>query len=62
MDLSDAAFDLLHSLTSGQSLAASLEGASTALSGVDESEAAARVSAWFRDWVSSGLFSRVEFG
>jgi hypothetical protein len=62
MDISDAAFDLLHALTSGQSLAASLESASAALSGVDEGEAAARVSAWFRDWVSSGLFSGVEFG
>ncbi len=62
MDLGDGAFELLHALTSGQSLAASLEGASTALSGVDEGEAAARVSAWFRDWVSSGLFSGVEFG
>jgi hypothetical protein len=61
MDLSEAAFDLLHALTSGQSLAASLEGASAALSGVDESEAAGRVGVWFRDWVSSGLFSSVEF-
>jgi hypothetical protein len=61
MDLSEAAFDLLHALTSGQSLGASLDAASAALSGVDESEAAGRVSAWFRDWVSSGLFSSVEF-
>ncbi len=62
MDLSEAAFELLHALTSGQSLAASLEGASQALSGVDESEAAERVGRWFRDWVSSGLFSGVELG
>jgi putative DNA-binding protein len=62
MDLSDAAFDLLHALTSGRSLAAALDGASSALSGIDESEAAGRVSAWFRDWVSSGLFSGVELG
>jgi hypothetical protein len=60
MDLSEAAFDLLHALTSGESLATSLEGASAALSGVDESEAADRVSRWFRDWVSSGLFSGIE--
>jgi hypothetical protein len=60
MDLSEAAFDLLHALTSGESLATSLEGASTALSGVDESEAADRVGRWFRDWVSSGLFSGLE--
>jgi hypothetical protein len=62
MDLSEAAFDLLHALTAGQTLAASLEGASRALSGVDESEAAERVGRWFRDWVSSGLFSGVELG
>jgi Putative DNA-binding domain len=61
MDLGEAAFDLLHALTSGQSLAASLDGASAALAGVDESEAAAQVTVWFRDWVSSGLFSSVEF-
>jgi hypothetical protein len=62
MDLSEAAFELLHALTSGQTLAASLQGANKALSGVDESEAAERVGRWFRDWVSSGLFSGVEFG
>jgi hypothetical protein len=61
MDLGEAAFDLLHALTSGQTLAASLDEANGALSEVDEGEAAARVTAWFRDWVSSGLFSSVEF-
>jgi hypothetical protein len=60
MNLSEAGFDLLHALTTGRSLGASLEEASTAFSGVDEAVAAGRVSAWFRDWVASGLFSAVE--
>ncbi len=63
MDLTAAAFDLLHALTSGRTLAGAFEDANAneSFAGVDESEAAARVGSWFRDWVSSGLFSGVEF-
>jgi hypothetical protein len=62
VDLSAASFDLLHALSAGRPLGASLDEACGALSGVDESEAAERVTGWFRDWVSSGLFSGVQLG
>ena len=61
MDLSESAFALLQAITSGQDLSTSLEEATEALSDISQDEAAGRVMAWFRDWVSSGLFACVDF-
>jgi hypothetical protein len=62
MDLSDPMFDLLEALASGGTLGTSLERAAAAFADVGEEVAVARVMAWFRDWVQSGLFSGVSFG
>ena len=61
MDLTEAACTLLQALAAGQSLSASLERAVAALSEIAQDDAAGRVTSWFRDWVASGLFARVEF-
>jgi hypothetical protein len=61
MDLTEPACALLQAIASGQTLGTSLEEAAAALSGVSEEDAAGRVMSWFRDWVASGLFARVEF-
>ena len=61
MDLSGPMFELLRSLASGESLGASIEGAAVGLADIDDHVAATRVMAWFREWVSSGLFSQVTF-
>ena len=62
MDLEDAAFDLLQALASGKSLGSALDETAGGLDGVGEEAAAQRVMGWFRDWVSSGLFSDVQAG
>ncbi len=62
MDLEDAAFDLLQALASGKSLGSALDETAGSLDGDGEEAAAQRVMGWFRDWVSSGLFSDVQAG
>ena len=62
MDLTVPMFDVLSSLRAGESLGAALARAQASLGDIDEREAAARVLAWFREWVTSGLFARVELG
>jgi hypothetical protein len=60
MDLTVAMFEVLSALVAGETLGESLGRAEHALEGVDPSGAAERVTHWFREWVSSGLFSEVE--
>ncbi len=62
MDLSDPMFDLLNGLWGGATLGTSLERAAAGFGDLSEEVAVARVMAWFREWVSSGLFSGVSFG
>jgi hypothetical protein len=62
MDLTVPMFGVLSSLFAGESLGVSLARAETSLGDVDEQEAAGRVLSWFRDWVGSGLFARIELG
>lgn len=62
MDLTVPMFEVLSSLAAGESLGVSLARAHASLVGVDEQEAGRRVLGWFRDWVASGLFARVELG
>ncbi|HXX70607.1 MAG TPA: DNA-binding domain-containing protein [Polyangiaceae bacterium] len=61
MDLSEPMCDLLQALASGETLGVSLERAALAFGDVAEDVAVKRVMAWFREWVSSGVFSRVMF-
>lgn len=60
MDLTEPMFVVLQGLLSGETLADALGRAETALAGVDPAEAGQRVTHWFREWVSSGLFVGVE--
>jgi Putative DNA-binding domain len=60
MDLTVPMFEVLSSLGSGESLGTSLERAQERLGALDEEEAARRVLGWFREWVASGLFARVD--
>ena len=62
MDLTPAMVDVLSALVEGETLEVSLGRAETKLGHLDEDEAAQRVLGWFRDWVGSGLFARVEVG
>jgi hypothetical protein len=62
MDLTVPMFEVLSSLAAGENLATALSRAEPVLMGVSEAEAAQRVLAWFREWVTSGLFTRVELG
>jgi hypothetical protein len=50
---------LVESLAAGLGLGASLERVAPTLTGDSESQAAGRISAWFREAVSSGLFSEI---
>jgi hypothetical protein len=59
MDLTPPMLELLVRLTSDECLSDALEGAIAMFGDVSEDVAAQRVMAWFREWVSSGLFSRV---
>jgi hypothetical protein len=61
MDLTEAACALLQALASGQNLSVSLEEATAAPSAISQDDAAGRVTSWFRDWVASGLFARIDF-
>jgi len=64
MDLSDAMRAVLEALAGGEPLAAALQRAAEHLDALDEGDAARRVTAWFREWVSSGFFTdiRLEHG
>jgi hypothetical protein len=59
MDLTPPMLALLTGLTSGATLADALDGATASFGDEPEEAAAQRVMGWFREWVSSGLFSRV---
>jgi hypothetical protein len=56
MDLTVPMFDVLSALTAGEPLAAALGRAERSLAELDAADAALRVTHWFREWVSSGLF------
>jgi hypothetical protein len=60
MDLTEPMFEVLQGLLSGETLAAALGRAEAGLAGVAPVEIGQRVTHWFREWVSSGLFVRVE--
>jgi hypothetical protein len=60
MDLTPPMFDVLSALTRGVPLGEALGLAESSLAGVDPTEAAQRVTFWFREWISSGLFVGVE--
>jgi hypothetical protein len=62
MDLTAPMFDVLSSLVAGETLVASLSRAEGSAGEVDEQVMAQRVTGWFREWVGSGLFARVELG
>jgi hypothetical protein len=53
-------FDVLSALVAGEPLGAALGRAESALAGMGPAEASQRVTHWFREWVSGGLFSAVE--
>jgi hypothetical protein len=59
MDLTPPMDTLLSRLTSGATLAEALESAVSSLSLEPEDVASRRLTGWFREWVSSGLFSRI---
>jgi hypothetical protein len=61
MDLTEPMFDVLSALVAGDTLAEALGRAEAGLAGVDESEVAARVTTWFREWVAHGLFVRARW-
>jgi hypothetical protein len=61
MTLTSTMFELLSRLTSGATLADALESTTASISDESDEVAASRVMGWFREWVSSGLFSRVVF-
>ncbi len=60
MDLNEPMFEVLQGLLSGETLSAALGRAEAGLAGLDPAEIGQRVTHWFREWVSSGLFVRVE--
>ena len=61
MDLSEPMFAVFESLAAGTSLEASLERAAGSFAADDEGAAVRRVAGWFREWVASGLFARIDF-
>jgi hypothetical protein len=60
MDLTEPMFEVLQGLLAGEALATALGRAEAGLAGVDPAEIGQRVTHWFREWVASGLFVRVE--
>jgi hypothetical protein len=60
MDLTAPMFEVLQGLLTGETLATALGRAEEGLAGVDPAEIGQRVTHWFREWVESGLFVRVE--
>jgi hypothetical protein len=59
MDLTPPMLEVLGALVAGEPLGEALGRAEAGLAGVDPAEVAQRVTHWFREWVSSGLFSGV---
>jgi hypothetical protein len=59
MDLTPPMFEVLSALVAGETLGDSLARAEHGLVGVEPAEVSRRVTHWFREWVSSGLFSAV---
>ncbi|MBV9947252.1 MAG: putative DNA-binding domain-containing protein, partial [Myxococcales bacterium] len=60
MDLTPPMHDVLSALATGETLEASLARAESGLAEADDEQAAARVLGWFREWVQSGLFARID--
>lgn len=60
MDLTVPMFEVLSALVGGETLGESLSRAEASFGPIDEDEAANRVLSWFREWVGSGLFGRVD--
>jgi hypothetical protein len=60
MDLTVPMYDILSAIVDGEPLGAALGRAESALAGMAPAEASQRVTHWFREWVSGGLFSTVE--
>jgi hypothetical protein len=60
MDLTVPMFEVLQGLLAGEALAVALGRAEVLMADVDPAEIGQRVTHWFREWVSSGLFVRVE--
>ena len=61
MNLSEPMGELLSALVGGETLSSAVERTAATLSEVSEEVAAGRVMVWFREWVSSGLFSGIQF-
>jgi hypothetical protein len=60
MDLTAPMFEVLSGLLSGEPLGEALGRAEASLAHLDEQQTVERVMFWFREWVSSGLFVRVD--
>jgi len=60
MDLTVPMFEVLSALVDGETLSMSLSRAEQGFGPIEEQQAAESVLGWFRDWVGSGLFARVE--
>jgi hypothetical protein len=60
MDLTPPMQAALAGLIAGETLEVALRRAEPGLEGLTEDEVSQRVMGWFQEWVSSGLFSRVE--
>jgi|CZKU01.1.fsa_nt_gi hypothetical protein len=61
MDLTEPMAQVLSALVAGEPLGEALARAEGSLSHLDEAELAARVTAWFREWVAHGLFVRARW-
>lgn len=60
MDLTGPMFEVLSALLAGEPLGDALGRVEDSLADLDEQQTVERVMFWFREWVSSGLFVRVE--
>lgn len=61
MDLTEPMVQVLSALVAGEPLGEALGRAETLLAGLEESEIAARVTTWFREFVGHGLFVRADW-
>jgi hypothetical protein len=60
MDLTGPMFEVLAALLAGEPLGDALGRVEDALADLDEQQTVERVMSWFREWVSSGLFVRID--
>jgi hypothetical protein len=60
MDLTGPMFEVLSALLAGETLGDSLGRVEETLGDLDEQQTVERVMFWFREWVGSGLFVKVE--